>query len=107
MKTKIFLLATTLLLSFGVDVNAQKKDDKKESVEFDVSMTCDNCKKRIERTVSFEKGVTDMKVDLPEKTVFIEYRKDKTNSDKLQKVIEKLGYTVTLHNEKKEEAKAE
>lgn len=103
MKTKIFLLATTLLLSLGINANAQKKDDKKESVEFDVSMTCDNCKKRIERTVSFEKGVTDMSVDLPAKTVFIEYRKDKTDSDKLQKAIEKLGYTVTIHKEKKEE----
>lgn len=101
MKTKIFLLATTLLLSFGVDANAQKKkDDKKETVEFDVSMTCENCKKRIERTVAFEKGVTDMKVDLPEKTVTVEYRKDKTTLEQVQKAIEKLGYTVSIHKAK-------
>lgn len=104
MKTKILFLLTALLLSFGSSVNAQKKkDNKKESVEFDVSMTCENCKKRIERTVSFEKGVTDLKVNLPEKTVFVEYRTDKTNSDTLQKVLEELGYTVAVHQDKKEE----
>ena len=104
MKTKILFLLTALLLSFGTNVSAQKKkDNKKESVEFDVSMTCENCKKRIERTVSFEKGVTDMKVNLPEKTVFIEFRADKTSSDTLQKAIEELGYTVVLHQDKKEE----
>lgn len=102
MKTKIFLLATTLLLSFGLNANAQKKDNKKESVEFDVSMTCHNCQKKIERNISFEKGVTDLKVDLEHKTVTVEYRNDKTTQDKLQQAIEKLGYTVALHQEKEE-----
>lgn len=96
------------MLAFGGVMYAQKKDKKdnsKEKVVFDVSMTCENCQKRIEKNIAFEKGVTDMKVNLSEKTVEIEYKKDKTDVDKLQKAIEKLGYTVSIHdnnNEKQE-----
>lgn len=108
MTTKIALIIGILMLAFGGVMYAQKKDKKdnsKEKVVFDVSMTCENCQKRIEKNIAFEKGVTDMKVNLSEKTVEIEYKKDKTDVDKLQKAIEKLGYTVSIHdnnNEKQE-----
>lgn len=87
------------LVSFNA--SAQKKDTKKnnkEEVVFDVSMTCDNCKKKIERNLPFEKGVSDLKVDLPTKTVMIVYQTNKTDLEKLQKAFEKLGYTATVHN---------
>ena len=58
-------------------------------------MTCENCQKRIEDNISFEKGVTALDVNLPQKTVTIEYRKDKTSPDKLKAAIRELGYTVT------------
>lgn len=96
MKNKILILTSIFLLSLSFSVNAKKKEQKEE-VTFDVSMTCDNCKKRIEKNIAFEKGVTDMKVDLPNKTVSIQYKGDKTDSTKLQKAIEKLGYEVTIH----------
>ena len=104
MGTKITLLIAVLLLVCGGVVYAQgkKKANDKEKVVFDVSMTCENCKKKIEKNIAFEKGVTDLKVDLPTKTLEIEYKKDKTSVEKLQKAIEKLGYTATIHNEKEE-----
>lgn len=104
MKAKVVLIIMLCLVSLSLSTYAQdkkeKKNDKKE-VTFDVSMTCDNCKKRIEKNIAFEKGVSDMKVDLPGKTVMIVYQANKTNQENLQKAIEKLGYEVKVHEDTK------
>lgn len=100
MKARIVLIVMLCLASLSFNSYAQDKKDKnadKKEVTFDVSMTCDNCKKRIEKNIAFEKGVTDMQVDLPAKTVMVVYHANKTNQEKLQKAIEKLGYEVKVH----------
>ncbi len=102
MKTRIVLIVMLCFISLSFNTYAQdkkaKKKEKKE-VTFDVSMTCDNCKKRIEKNIAFEKGVSDMKVDLPGKTVMVVYQTNKTNIEKLQKAIEKLGYEAKVHDD--------
>ena len=70
--------------------SAQKK--KTESVCFNVNMSCDRCKARIEKIIPFEKGVKDLTVNLENKTVKIAYDPKKTDETKLQKAIEKLDY---------------
>lgn len=111
MDIKVFLIGLLLLLGAGTMVlfaqNKQTVKNDKETVTFDVSMTCENCQKKIEKNIAFEKGVTDMKIDLEKKTVKIEYKKAQTTVDKLQKAIEKLGYEVKIHKDevKKEEKK--
>lgn len=107
---KIIAIIVVLLLGAGTALYAQNKKSKKDDKEtaiFDVSMTCENCKKRIEKNIAYEKGVTDMKVDLPNKTVEIVFKKDKTSTEKLQAAIEKLGYEAKLltENNKKEDKK--
>lgn len=102
MKAKIIILVIGFVFAgFGSSTFAQDsketKKNSKESVLFDVSMTCENCKKRIEKNISFEKGVSDLKVDLPAKTVWVEYNTKKTSQEKLQKKIADLGYDVNVH----------
>ena len=99
MKARTRLYAALLMCGMmAASASAQDakegKTDKAE-VTFLVSMTCENCQKRIEDNISFEKGVTALDVNLPQKTVTIEYRKDKTSPDKLKAAIRELGYTVT------------
>ncbi|MDR0825593.1 MAG: cation transporter [Prevotella sp.] len=108
MNVKICVISFILMLSAGFTLSAQNKKDvknDKETVVFQVSMTCENCKKRIEKNIAFEKGVTDMKVDLDDKTVQVEFKKSQTTVEKLQAAIEKLGYEVTVKTDKKVEAK--
>ena len=108
MKAKIVLIVMLCLASLSFNSYAQDKKDKnadKKEVTFDVSMTCDNCKKRIEKNIAFEKGVTDMKVNLDDKTVTIEFKNSQTTVDKLKAAIEKLGYEVAVKTDKKIEAK--
>lgn len=94
---KTIIMMAMLMLGLSVGASAKNvKENKKEKAEvtFLVSMTCEKCQKRIEDNLSFEKGVTKLDVNLPQKTVSIEYRKDKTSPEKLKEAIKKLGYTV-------------
>ncbi|MFV0539131.1 MAG: heavy-metal-associated domain-containing protein [Dysgonomonas sp.] len=95
---KVFIITLVMVLGLGMTVQAQKPKSDKETIVFDVSMTCENCQKRIEKNIAFERGVTDMKVDLANKTVQIEYKPSQTTVDKLQAAIVKLGYEVKIHN---------
>jgi copper chaperone CopZ len=96
---KIFVITLVMMLGVGMTIQAQKPKSDKEIVVFDVSMTCENCQKRIEKNIAFEKGVTDMKVDLANKTVQVEYKPSQTTVEKLQAAIVKLGYEVKIHGE--------
>lgn len=64
------------------------------NVTFVTDIHCQKCAQKIEENVAFEKGVKDLKVNVPEKTVYIQYDSTKTDVATLTKAIEKLGYKV-------------
>ena len=98
MKSKVLAFVSALLITTSFSAFSQdKKKNDKQKVTFDVSMTCENCKKRIEKNIAYEKGVTDMKVDLPSKTVTVEFKENKTDTVKLKQAFEKLGYEASVH----------
>ena len=70
-----------------------KKKDVKETVTFTVkNMSCDNCVKKIEKNIAFEKGVTDLQCDLSTHTAKVTYNTDKTTEQKLVAAFKKIGY---------------
>ena len=73
---------------------AKKKGELKE-VTFNVHLHCENCMKKVQENISFEKGVKDLHVCLDDQTVSIKYDAAKTTEDKLEAAIEKLGYPVS------------
>lgn len=103
MKTKSIVLLLIVALLAGSQVLAQEKKKSKEWVTFLVSMSCGNCQKKIEKNIAFEKGVSDLIVNLEDKTVTIEYQVKKTNPDKLKAAIEDLGFEVEFYTEKETE----
>lgn len=94
MKAIKFIITAMLSLTMVGGVQAQDKK-KDAEVTFSVNMNCEHCKKKIMSNIPHEKGVTDMKADLPKNEVWIKYNPGKTDKEKLQKAIEKLGYTAT------------
>jgi len=64
------------------------------NVTFVTNLSCQKCAQKIEDNVAFEKGVKDLKVNVKEKTVYIQYDSTKTDVSTLTKAIEKLGYQV-------------
>lgn len=73
---------------------ARKKAEIKE-VTFNVHLHCENCMKKVQENISFEKGVKDLHVCLDDQTVSIKYDAAKTNEDTLKAAIEELGYPVS------------
>ncbi len=86
---------TALLLAMMVvmtgAVQAQKTSKIKE-IKIKVSAQCGMCKDRIERALTFEKGVKSAEVDLETKTVTVTYNETKTTPDKIRLAISKLGH---------------
>ncbi len=96
------ILTLTLLLAAGTSfaLGAQDRKDNKaktETVVFDVSLHCDDCKARVEKRIPFEKGVKDLTVDLEKKTVTVTFDPRKNTAEGLRKAIQALGYTATPH----------
>lgn len=96
----------SLLLAVGTAfaLSAQdKKDDKAktETVVYDVALHCASCKAKVEKNIPYEKGVKDLVVDLPNKTVTVTFDPTKNTAEGLRKAIEKLGYKATLRTDAK------
>jgi len=92
----ISMVAMIICIGFGTILaqdNKKAKPKKTEEVTFIVSMSCDGCKQKVEKNISWEKGVKDMEVNLEKKTVKINYDPKKTTEKKLKKAIENLKFT--------------
>ena len=88
----VILLCMGFVFSPVFAQNARKKDTK-ETITFLVKdMDCENCVKKIEKNIAFEKGVTDLRCELSSKTVRVTYNTDKTTEKKLMAAFKKIGY---------------
>lgn len=95
---KLVLLFAVIALSTGVSLaqKQQKKDNKKETVEFFVTSEemCHNCVRKVNNNLPFEKGVTALDVNQEKNTVTVTYRKDRTSTEKLKEAFKKLNMEV-------------
>ena len=73
---------------------AKKKGEIKE-VTFNVHLHCENCVKKVQENIAFEKGVKELPVCPEDQTVSLKYDAAKTNEETLKAAIEKLGYPVS------------
>jgi periplasmic mercuric ion binding protein len=80
------------LISIILNFNFASGQNKKEVVQIKTSAVCSMCKDRIEKNIAFEKGVSDIVLDVPTKIATITFNPKKTNAEKLKKAISKLGY---------------
>lgn len=101
MKTQtifIFLICSVLLFANVEFLRAQgKKEAKEETIELSVpDIHCKKCQKKIEKNISYEKGISDLDVDLENKIVKVSYKKDKTTIEKIQEAFKKLGYKTEI-----------
>lgn len=93
-KTLIVILAAMMAIPAFADKKPLKKGEVKE-VTFVVAIDCENCVKKVQENIAFEKGVKDLKITLEDQTVALKYDAAKTTESTLKAAIEKLGYEVT------------
>ncbi len=74
---------------------AKKKKGELKDVTFNVHLHCEDCVKKVQENIAFERGVKDLDVSLDDQTVAIKYDAAKTSEETLKKAIEKLGYPVS------------
>jgi len=94
MKKRTSFLIFALLVAITSSASAQENGKTTETVKFDTNIDCQNCVNTIMKNIPFEKGVKDVKCDLPTKVVTISYNPEKTKPETLKRALEKLGYTA-------------
>lgn len=93
MLRNLFLTTLTAVLLMGnLFAGAPVRDDKEKEVKIKTSAICGMCKARIERNLTFEKGVKEASLDVKSKVVTIKYNPAKTDVAKLKANISKTGY---------------
>jgi len=91
-KLAIFACALALV---AVSTSSKPKSVK-HKVVYSSTVECKNCEKKVMENISFEKGVKDVSVDLPRRTVTIVFDEAKTDTLTLAKAIRKLGYDANV-----------
>ena len=102
MKKIIIMAVAAILLAAPASVAqkprkaATEKEAKADkdvcTVTFATNLTCQNCVKKVNENISFERGVKDLDVSLKEERITVKYDKRKTNEENLAAAIRKLGY---------------
>lgn len=98
MKRFLTILVTALSIVL-VFTSAKPKVALKEAT-FQTDIHCKNCAAKVEANLPFEKGVEDLKIDVPTKVVTIVFNPKKTDVTKLAEAIRKVGYKAELIAEK-------
>ena len=84
------MICALFALSMASAQDAKKKTNVVKTKFLVESMECENCVKKIEKNIAFEKGVTDLKCDLQTHTVEVTWRSDKTTEAKLLAAFKKI-----------------
>lgn len=89
---KILLVCLVALFSVAVADAQQPQKGKKQTVTttFVTDIDCEGCAKKVTNTIPYEKGVKDVQVDVPSKTVTVTYDPAKTNEEALVKAFSKI-----------------
>lgn len=92
---KKYLILSLLTLCLLVPTTPAMAKANKQTVVFYVSLHCNACVQKIEKSIAFEKGVKDLVCDVKTQTVTVTYDANKTDVTTLQKAFEKIGKPAT------------
>ena len=96
---KIIMLCLLAVMGFGIaDAVAQKKVATLKTTVF---VTDIDCAKKVTNTIPYEKGVKDVKVDVPTRTVTVTYDATKTSDEALVKAFTKVKVKAEVAPAKK------
>ena len=79
--------------SVSSQIFKKSKAEIKEVI-FHAHLHCNNCVKKVQENISFEKGVKGLEVSLEKQTIAVRYDAAKTSVETLKAAIEKLNVPV-------------
>ena len=93
---KIITLLVALIAVAGIVVAAPKPKAEKKiaTVVFTTDLDCHHCAQKVMNTIPYEKGIKDVQVDVPTKTVTVKYDEAKNSVESLTKAFESIKVKV-------------
>ncbi len=93
---KIMMILAALAMVAGVATAApkQKAEKKIATVVFTTDLDCHHCAQKVLNTIPYEKGIKDVQVDVPTKTVTVKYDEAKNSVEGLTKAFESIKVKV-------------
>ncbi len=99
---KIVMICLLAVMGFGIsDAMAQKKNAALKTTVFITDVDCENCAKEIDNSLPFQKGVKEVKVDVPSKTVTVTYDATKSSDAAIIKALKKVKINAEVAPAKK------
>ncbi len=92
MKTLKSFLVLVLAASFSFAGQGQDKGKNTEEIKIKTSSVCNMCKKTIEKSMAYEKGVKSAILDVDSQVLTVAFFPNKTNPDKLRQAVTMTGY---------------
>ena len=94
---KIMMILAMLAVVAGVATAApkQKVEKKIATVVFTTDLDCHHCAQKVMNTIPYEKGIKDVQVDVPTKTVTVKFDEAKNSVESLTKAFESIKVKVT------------
>lgn len=87
----MIMLCLMAVIGFGVTgAMAQKKQVDLKTTVFQTDVDCENCAKKVDNSIPYQKGVKEVKVDVSTQTVTVTYDTSKTNDETLVKAFKKV-----------------
>ena len=69
---KIIMICLMAVIGFGVSgAMAQKKQVELKTTVFQTDVDCENCAKKVDNSIPYQKGVKEVKVDVSTQTVTV------------------------------------
>ncbi len=99
MKKNILILVLVTLFAV-TNVFAQKKDDsaKISEVILTTKMHCADCADKVKKQLAYTKGVVDVQANHEKDAVYVKYRNDRTDNEKLIASLKEIGYDAKVFN---------
>jgi copper chaperone CopZ len=91
---KIIALFAMLAMVAGVATAAPKAEKKIATVVFTTDLDCHHCAQKVLNTIPYEKGIKDVQVDVPTKTVTVKFDEAKNSVELLTKAFESIKVKV-------------
>ncbi|MFI3295987.1 MAG: cation transporter [Rikenellaceae bacterium] len=101
---KIILMLIACMVTFAATESfaAQKKEKTViATVELKADIDCENCVKKVMNYLPTQKGIKDVKVDLPTKVIKVSYDSGKTSTKNVITLLSKIGVKAKVVEPKK------
>ncbi len=101
---KIILMVVAMVMTVGIaEMSASEKKTKVTTVESAIFITdidCDHCEKKVMNYMPTQKGIKEVKVDLPKKLITVSYDSSKSSEKAIIKLFKKIDVTAEVYTPK-------